>query len=110
MQDTLVEITGNSIIHTIVQAEPIGPKKLFDILIVAPCTANTLAKLANGIVDTSVTMAVKSHLRNNRPVLIRKTTILYLLVWIIMRKSPSQWFAILHRLSSAPSSLSRAGK
>ncbi|MBO5495257.1 MAG: dipicolinate synthase subunit B [Eubacterium sp.] len=74
MQDTLVEITGNSIIHTIVQAEPIGPKKLFDILIVAPCTANTLAKLANGIVDTSVTMAVKSHLRNNRPVLIGVST------------------------------------
>ena len=64
IQNKLIEITGNSIIHTIEQAEPIGPKSLFDVLVIAPCTANTLAKLAAGIVDTSVTMAAKSHLRN----------------------------------------------
>lgn len=74
IQEKLIEITGNSIIHTIDQAEPIGPKKMFDVLIVAPCTGNTLAKLANGITDTSVTMAVKSHLRNNRPVVIGVST------------------------------------
>lgn len=63
-------ITGNPVIDTIPAAEPIGPKKLFDLIIVAPCTGNTLAKLANGITDTPVTMAVKAHLRNNRPVLV----------------------------------------
>ena len=73
-QDRLVQITGNSIIHTIPMAEPIGPKGMFDVLVVAPCTGNTLAKLANGIVDPSVTMAVKSHLRNNRPVVIGVST------------------------------------
>ena len=61
-------------IHTIDQAEPIGPKKLFDILVIAPCTGNTLAKLAHGIADGPVTMAVKSHLRNGRPVLIAVST------------------------------------
>lgn len=74
IQNKLIEITGNSIIHTIEQAEPIGPKKMFDVLVVAPCTGNTLAKLANGITDTCVTMAVKSHLRNNRPVVIGVST------------------------------------
>ena len=68
------EICGNAPIHTIVQAEPIGPKKLFDILVIAPCTGNTLAKLAHGIADGPVTMAVKSHLRNGRPVLIAVST------------------------------------
>ncbi len=63
-------ITGNKVIHTIEAAEPIGPKKLCDLLIVAPCTGNTAAKLSNGITDTSVTMAVKSHLRVGRPVLL----------------------------------------
>lgn len=63
-------ITGKKAILTIEDAEPIGPLKLFDIVVVAPCTANTLAKLACGITDTPVTMAVKSHLRNSRPVLI----------------------------------------
>lgn len=63
-------ITGNNIIDTIPAAEPIGPKKLFDLIIVAPCTGNTIAKLAYGITDTPVTMAVKAHLRNNRPVLV----------------------------------------
>ena len=61
-------------IRTIAQAEPIGPQKMFDALIVAPCTGNTLAKIAHGITDTTVTMAVKSHIRNNRPVLIGIST------------------------------------
>lgn len=64
------EITGKPAITTIVGAEPVGPKKMFDVLMIAPCTGNTLAKLANGITDTPVLMAVKSHLRNNRPVVI----------------------------------------
>ena len=72
--NTVENITGKSTIHTIPEAEPIGPKKLFDILCVVPCTGNTLAKLANGIADTSVTMAVKSHLRNSRPVVIGVST------------------------------------
>lgn len=63
-------ISGNSIIHTIVGAEPIGPKKMCDLLLVAPCTGNTLSKLSLGITDTPVTMAVKSHLRVQRPVLL----------------------------------------
>ena len=61
-------------IHTIAQAEPIGPKKLLDALIIAPCTGNTLAKLAHGIADGSVTMAAKSHLRNGRPVILAVST------------------------------------
>ena len=61
-------------IHSIAQAEPIGPKKLLDALVVAPCTGNTLAKLAHGIADGPVTMAVKSHLRNGRPVIIAVST------------------------------------
>lgn len=68
------ELTNNSIIHTIPDAEPIGPKKMFDILIVAPCSGNTIAKLSNDIIDTPVTMAVKSHLRNERPVVIAIST------------------------------------
>lgn len=64
------EICGKMPLTTISQAEPIGPKKLFDALIVAPCTGNTLAKLAHSIADTPVTMAVKSHLRNGRPVIL----------------------------------------
>lgn len=67
---TAEEICGIPPIHTIAEAEPIGPKKLFDILVIAPCTGNTLAKLAHGIADGPVTMAAKSHLRNGRPVLI----------------------------------------
>jgi len=70
----LEQICKNKIISTIEDAEPIGPKKLFDILIVAPCTGNTLAKLAMGITDTPVTMAVKSHIRNSRPVVIAIST------------------------------------
>lgn len=71
---TVESICGKGIINTIPLAEPIGPKKMFDLLIVAPCTGNTLAKLANGITDTPVTMAVKSHLRNGSPVLIAVST------------------------------------
>ncbi|MBQ9947774.1 MAG: dipicolinate synthase subunit B [Oscillospiraceae bacterium] len=70
----LQEITGRSVIHEITTAEPIGPKKMFDVLLVAPCTGNTLAKLALGITDTPVCMAVKSHLRNQRPVVIAVST------------------------------------
>lgn len=65
---------GRSVLHTIDQVEPIGPKKLLDALIIAPCTGNTLAKLAHGIADTPVTMAAKSHLRNGRPVIIAVST------------------------------------
>ncbi len=68
------EKTGNTVIHTIKDAEPIGPKKMLDALIVAPCTGNTLGKLANGISDTSVTLAVKAHLRNQRPVILAVST------------------------------------
>lgn len=68
------EICGKAAIHTIAGAEPIGPGKLFDILVIAPCTGNTLAKLAHGIADGPVTMATKSHLRNGRPVLIAVST------------------------------------
>ena len=65
---------GRKIIATLTEAEPIGPKKLLDILIIEPCTGNTLAKLANGVADTPVTLAAKSHLRNARPVLIAVST------------------------------------
>ncbi len=68
------ELTGNEPITTIPQAEPIGPKGLMDILVIAPCTGNTLSKLANGISDTPVLMAAKSHLRNNRPLVISLST------------------------------------
>lgn len=67
-------VTGNKIIHTIFDAEPIGPKKLLDALIIAPCTGNTIGKMANGITDTSVTLAAKAHLRNARPVIIAVST------------------------------------
>lgn len=68
------EICGISPILSIAEAEPIGPKKLLDALVIAPCTGNTLAKLAHGIADTSVTMAAKSHLRNGRPVIVAVST------------------------------------
>lgn len=70
----LEEMTGEKVIGSIKDAEPIGPKKLLDILIVAPCTGNTISKLANGIADTTVTLAVKSHLRNKKPVVIAVST------------------------------------
>ncbi|SDB98185.1 dipicolinate synthase subunit B [Candidatus Frackibacter sp. WG11] len=68
------EITGNGLRSSIVEAEPIGPKKLLDILIIAPCTGNTLAKVANAITDSTVLMAAKAHLRNNRPVVFAIST------------------------------------
>ena len=68
------EITGNPVIHTIAQAEPIGPRALLDLLIIAPCTGNTLGKLAGGIYDTAATLAFKSHRRNGGPVLIAVST------------------------------------
>ena len=70
----LEKICGRPVIHTIADAEPIGPMRMFDVLAVAPCTGNTLAKLAFGITDTPVTMAVKSHIRNSRPVVIAVST------------------------------------
>ncbi len=70
----LFEITGRTVLHDIPSTEPVGPKKMFDVLVVAPCTGNTLAKLAVGIIDTPVCMAVKSHLRNQRPVVIAVST------------------------------------
>lgn len=68
------DITGNKVIKTIGDAEPIGPKKLLDLLVIAPCTGNTLAKLAYSIADTPVTLAAKSHLRNSRNILIAVST------------------------------------
>ena len=68
------EICGRDPIMTIENAEPIGPKKMLDALIIAPCTGNTLSKLAHSIADTPVTMAAKSHLRNGRPVIIAVST------------------------------------
>ena len=68
------EITGKEIIHTIQGAEPIGPKHLTDIMVVAPCSGNTMSKLTYDIIDTPATMAVKSHLRNNLPVVIAPST------------------------------------
>ncbi len=67
-------ITGNKSINTIVDAEPIGPKALLDILVIAPCTGNTIAKIANAITDGPVTMACKAHLRNMRQVVIAVST------------------------------------
>ncbi len=68
------EITGKDIIHTIQDAEPIGPKKMTDIMVVAPCSGNTISKLAVDIIDTPSLMAIKSHLRNNRPLVIAPST------------------------------------
>ncbi len=70
----LETITGNSAIRSIKAAEPIGPKKLLDALVIAPCTGNTIAKMANGIADTTVTLAAKSHLRNKRPIVLAVST------------------------------------
>ena len=72
--EEIEQITGEKIIYTISGAEPIGPKELLDILVIAPCTGNTLGKLANGISDTSVTLATKAHLRNQRAVIIAVST------------------------------------
>ena len=66
----LERASGSKVIHTIVDAEPLGPKIKLDCLIICPCTGNTLAKIANGITDTAVTMAAKAHLRSDRPLVI----------------------------------------
>lgn len=68
------QICGHEVLHTIPQVEPIGPKGLLDALVIAPCTGNTLAKLAHSIADGPVTMAAKSHLRNGRPVIVAVST------------------------------------
>lgn len=70
----IIEICGKPPITTITGAEPIGPKALLDVLLIEPCTGNTLGKLANGITDTAVTMAAKAHLRNGRPLVIAVST------------------------------------
>jgi dipicolinate synthase subunit B len=70
----LQTMTDKKIISTIVEAEPIGPKSLIDILVIAPCTGNSLAKIANAVTDTPVTLACKAHLRNNKPVIIAIST------------------------------------
>lgn len=72
--EKIESICENKIISTIAQAEPIGPQKLLDILIIEPCTGNTIAKLASGITDTPVTLAAKAHLRNDKPLLIAVST------------------------------------
>lgn len=70
----MARICDHRVISTIAGAEPIGPQKLLDLLIIAPCTGNTLGKLAAGVTDTSVTMAAKAHLRNGRPILLAPST------------------------------------
>ena len=72
--DEIETITKKEIIHTITDAEPIGPKNLTDIMIIAPATGNTIAKLAYDIIDTPATMAAKSHLRNDNPLIIAPST------------------------------------
>lgn len=68
------EICGKKIISTVKEAEPIGPKALLDVLVISPCTGNTLGKIANGITDSSVSMAAKAHLRNGRPLVLTIAT------------------------------------
>jgi len=70
----LEELAGRKAISTVAEAEPLGPKVRLDALLIAPCTGNTLAKLASGITDTAVTMAAKAHLRNGGPVIIALST------------------------------------
>ena len=72
--EAVEEVCRRPVIHTIAQAEPFGPKIRLDLLIISPCTGNTLAKMAHGITDTPVTMAAKAQLRSNRPVLIALAT------------------------------------
>lgn len=74
IKEKLEELTKNNLIDTIAKAEPIGPRNMLDILVVCPCTGNTLAKLAQGITDTPVLMAIKSHLRQNKPIVIAIST------------------------------------
>ena len=74
IKEKLETLTGKEIIDTIAKAEPIGPKNMVDIILVLPCTGNTLAKLTHGITDTPVLMAIKSHIRNNKPVVLGVST------------------------------------
>ncbi|MDF2834535.1 MAG: spoVFB [Paenibacillus sp.] len=73
-QEQLTGITGNEIISTIVQAEPLGPSKLLDVLVIAPCTGNTTSRLANAITDSAVLMAAKAQMRNGRPLVLAIST------------------------------------
>ena len=70
LRHTLEQICGREVIHTVVDAEPIGPALALEAMIICPCTGNTLAKMANGITDSAVTMAAKAHLRSDRPLVI----------------------------------------
>lgn len=72
--ERLEQLTKKRVLRSIAETEPIGPKKMFDALLIAPCTGNTLAKLALGIIDTPVTMAAKSHIRNGSPLVIAPST------------------------------------
>ena len=74
LKEALADLTGRPLIRTIAEAEPIGPQKLLDLMIILPATGNTIAKLAYGITDTPVTMAAKAHLRNNRPLVLAVST------------------------------------
>lgn len=74
LKEKVENITKNKIIHSVKGAEPIGPKKLLDALVIAPCTGNTMAKIANGVTDGSVTMAAKATMRNKKPVIIAPST------------------------------------
>lgn len=73
-REMLEAVSGRKVVSSISEAEPIGPQGLLDVLIIAPCTGNTLAKLANGITDSAVLMAAKAHLRNGRPLFIAVST------------------------------------
>ena len=73
-REEIESICGERVLHTLTEVEPFGPKATLDLLVVAPCTGNTLAKLSHGITDTAVTMAAKAHLRNGRPVIIALST------------------------------------
>ena len=73
-REQLEKLTENKIVNTVVEAEPIGPKNLIDVMVIAPCTGNTLSKIANAITDNAVTMVTKAHLRNNKPVVIGIST------------------------------------
>ncbi|MGL4735975.1 MAG: dipicolinate synthase subunit B [Cellulosilyticaceae bacterium] len=72
--EQIESLTGKPIIHTIPGAEPLGPKNIIDAILIAPCTGNTLAKLAHGIIDTPVLLATKSLMRNGKPVIIAIST------------------------------------
>ena len=70
LRKTVEELCGRPVIHSIVEAEPLGPKQPLEALVICPCTGNTLAKIAGGVIDTAVCMAAKAHLRENRPLVI----------------------------------------